>query len=107
MKTIRITRHGVFRSGTDMVPIGTLIDVPDDFDGWPGKWVLVSESKGKTLQPATPDHTPGNVPLDEVDEHAESDDLHDLRAEFERIFGEKPHGRMKADTIRARISEAQ
>ena len=107
MKTIRITRTGVFRSGTDMIPIGTELEVPDDFASWPGKWELVSETAGKSFEVATPaiDHEAGNVPIDEVDEHA--DDLHALREEYERVTGEKPHGRMKAETLRARIEEAQ
>jgi len=105
---IRITKAGIFRNGTDMIPVGTELEVPDDFNGWANKWVRIDSPKA-SLEVASPepDHTPGNVPLNEVDEHAESDDLHDLRAEFERIFGEKPHGRMKAETLRAKIEEAQ
>lgn len=54
MKTIQITRPGVFRNGMDMVPVGEQIQVPDDFTGWPGKWIEVSSDEGKTLEVATP-----------------------------------------------------
>jgi len=54
MKTIQITRPGVFRNGMDMVPVGEQIQVPDDFTGWPGKWIEVGSDEGKTLEVATP-----------------------------------------------------
>lgn len=54
MKTIQITRPGVFRNGKDMVAVGTQLQVPDDFTGWPGKWIEVSRDEGKTLEVATP-----------------------------------------------------
>jgi hypothetical protein len=49
----------------------------------------------------------GNIPLSEVDEHAKADELHELRAEYEATFGEKPHGRMRADTIRRKLAETE
>ncbi|MAF06190.1 MAG: hypothetical protein CME86_27740 [Herbaspirillum sp.] len=54
MKTIQITRPGVFRNGKDMVAVGTQLQVPNDFNGWPGKWIEVSSDEGKTLEVATP-----------------------------------------------------
>jgi len=51
---IQITRPGVFRNGMDMVPVGEQIQVPDDFAGWPGKWIEVGSDEGKTLEVATP-----------------------------------------------------
>lgn len=120
MVTIEITKSGVYGQNGP-IPVGTVLDVPHEPTGWANKYRVVSDSKGKTLQPATPDHTPGNVPLNEVDEHAKTDEqrgtpdhaleaadeleLSDLRSEYERIFGEKPHGRMKAETLRAKIEE--
>ena len=91
---IMITRGGIFRNGTDMVPVGTQLDLPDDFESWGGKWVPVEEPKGKTLEVASPKH----------DEDAELDAL---RTEFEKQFGDRPHGRMKAETIRARLAEKE
>ena len=98
MKTIRITKAGVFRSGADMIPIGTELEVPDDFASWPGKWDLVSETASKSFEVATPAKQP---------EPEEDTELDELREEYERVTGEKPHGRMKAETLRARIEEAQ
>lgn len=54
---IEITRPGVFRNGQDMVAVGEQIEVPDDFNGWPGKWVEVSSGKGKSFEVATPKRT--------------------------------------------------
>jgi hypothetical protein len=102
---IRITKTGIFRTPNEQIPVGTELDVPDDFKGWANKWVRVDSPKA-TLEVATPDHEMGNIPLSEVDEHAKADELHELRAEYERIFGEKPHHKMKVGTIRARIAEA-
>lgn len=94
MKRIRIIRRGVFRSGTDMIPVGTELDVPDDFNGWNGKWELVSQTQGKTLEPATPDPEP-------------QEDDSELRDEYEHIIGKRPGPRMKAETMRNHIAEAQ
>ena len=91
---IRITRKGIYNH-SGPVPIGTELDVPDDFSAWANKWARV-DSPSATLEVATP------VPEPEVDE-----DLEAARNEYERVFGEKPHGRMKAETIRARIEEAE
>ena len=104
-KRIRITRRGIFRSGTDMIPVGTEMDVPDDFSGWNGKWELVAEGKGKTMEVATPepDHQAGNVTLE--DASAESED-YDLRAEYEQVVGRRPGPRMKPETMRRHIAEA-
>ena len=102
---IQITRPGVFRNGHQMVPVGEQVEVPDDFTGWPGKWVKVSDTKGKTLEVATPDHTPGNVPLDEVD--TVDDDREQAVAAYRDAFGEEPHGRMKTETIWRKIEERQ
>lgn len=103
---IRITRPGIYRNGTTQIPVGAELEVPDDFTGWANKWVRVDSPKA-TLEVASPDHEAGNIPLDEVDEHAGTDELHELRAEYEAAFGEKPHARMKAETIRRKLSEAE
>ena len=99
---IRITRPGIYRNGTTQVPVGTELEVPDDFAGWANKWVRVDSPKA-TLEVASPepDHAAGNVSWDDADT-----DLEEARAEYERIFGEKPHHKMKVGTIRARIAEA-
>ena len=103
---IRITKSGIFRNGTDMIPVGTELDVPDDFSAWANKWTRV-DSPSATLEVATPAAVPGNAPLGEVDEPEVDEELEAARNEYERVFGEKPHGRMKAETIRARIAEAE
>jgi hypothetical protein len=77
-----------------MIPVGELVSVPDDFRGWQNKWVRVDSPKA-TLEVASP------APTEEPDT-----DLEEARAEYERIFGEKPHHKMKVGTIRARIAEA-
>lgn len=91
MKTIQITRPGVFRNGKDMIPVGEQLTVPDDFKGWNGKWIGVGNDKEKTLEVATP--APSQ----------EDTDLGAVRAEYERVTGEKPHGRKKVDTLREEI----
>ena len=96
-KRIRITRRGVFRSGTDMVPVGTELDVPSDFKGWPGKWVEVSSDQGKTLEVATPEPQPEPEPDDATTE---------LRDQYEQIIGKRPGPRMKAETMQRHIDEA-
>lgn len=103
---IMITRGGIFRNGTDMVPVGTELDVPDDFEKWGGKWERVEQPRQGTLEVATPakaDEPDKTVepPKPEVSEDLE---LLYLRAEFEKRFGEKPHPRMKAETIRSRLN---
>lgn len=94
---IRITRPGIYRSGIDMVPVGTELDVPDDFNGWANKWVRV-DSPDARLEVAIPD--PGGASLEDTD-------LELLRTEYEQRFGKRPHGTMKADTIRARLAEPE
>lgn len=86
---IRITRPGVFDQRGDPIQPGTEINVPDDFTGWANKWESVTPANA-TLEPATP----------------HDDELDDLRAQYETAFGEAPHGRMKADTIRRKLGEA-
>jgi len=51
---IEITRRGVYRGNGEMLPIGTQVEVPDDFTGWANKYRVVSSDKGKTLEVATP-----------------------------------------------------
>lgn len=94
---IEITRRGVYRSAGEMIPVGTQLEVPDDFKGWANKYRVVSSEQGKTLEVATP----GPVPQQDDSE------LDALRAEYERITGEKPHGRKKADTLREEIEAAR
>lgn len=99
---IEITRRGVYRGTGEMVPVGTQVEVPDGFTGWANKYRVVSSGAGKTLEVATPDHM-----FEEVDEMLAQDKLDALRAEYERVTGEKPHGRKKADTLREEIEEAR
>ena len=94
---IRITRKGIYNQDGP-VPVGTELDVADDFDKWQGKWVMVAESAGKSFEVATPAKQP---------EPEEDTELDQLRDEYERVTGEKPHGRMKAETLKQRIEEAQ
>lgn len=93
---IQITRPGIFRSGSEMVPVGEQIEVPDDFKGWPGKWVKVSDTKGKTLEVATPDSEPETV----------DDDREQAISAYRDAFSEDPHGRMKTETIWRKVEEA-
>lgn len=93
---IRITRPGIYRNGTTQIPVGTELEVPDDFTGWANKYRVISTTAGKTLEVAAPASEP------EPDHDAE---LEEIRAAYERQFGEKPHPRMKLETIRARLSE--
>jgi len=51
---IEITRRGVYRSAGEMIPVGTQVEVPDDFTGWANKYRVVSSAAGKTLEVATP-----------------------------------------------------
>ena len=92
---IRITKSGIYRDGVTMIPVGTELDVPDDFKGWANKWVRVDSPKA-TLEVATPAKQP---------EPEEDTELDQLRDEYERVTGEKPHGRMKAETLKQRIEE--
>lgn len=86
---IRITKSGIYNQDGP-VPIGTELDVPDDFKGWANKYEVVSRAdKLEVASPAEPDT-----------------DLEDARAEYEATFGEKPHARMKAETIRRKLGEA-
>ena len=83
---IEITRRGVYRSAGEMLPIGTQVEVPDDFTGWANKYRVVSSSAGKTLEVATPkrprkkrepkqEQEQGQEPEQpSVDTEAESDD---------------------------------
>ncbi|WP_366940925.1 hypothetical protein, partial [uncultured Halomonas sp.] len=88
---IRITRPGIYRNGTTQIPVGTELEVPDDFRGWQNKWVRV-DSPRATLEVASP------APAEEPDA-----ELEEARAEYEAAFGEKPHARMKAETIRRKL----
>lgn len=101
---IEITHSGIYNQNGKPVAVGTQLDVPDDFTQWANKYRVVSDTQTNSLEPATP------VTYREVDEDAEvaveeNDDLESARAEYEAHFGERPHARMKADTIRARLSE--
>ncbi|MAX51672.1 MAG: hypothetical protein CMH22_16035 [Methylophaga sp.] len=51
---IEITRRGVYRGTGEMVPVGTQVEVPDDFTGWANKYRVVSSGADKTLEVATP-----------------------------------------------------
>ena len=51
---IEITRRGVYRSAGEMIPVGTQVEVPDNFTGWANKYRVVSSAAGKTLEVATP-----------------------------------------------------
>ena len=51
---IEITRRGVYRSAGEMIPVGTQVEVPDDFTGWANKYRVVSSGADKTLEVATP-----------------------------------------------------
>lgn len=123
MKRIKITRRGVFRNGTDMIPVGTELDVPSDFTGWNGKWLEVSSTEGKRMEPASPNITgtkfsvSADVPEDQTPEGFEALDYKEvgasgvideteLRDEYERVIGKRPGPRMKADTMRKHIDEA-
>ena len=92
---IRITRPGIYRNGTTQIPVGSELDVPDDFKGWQNKWVRVDSPKA-TLEVASPE------PAEEPDT-----ELEEARAEYEATFGHAPHARMKAETIRRKLSEAE
>ena len=59
---------------------------------------MVSETAGKSFEVATPAKQAEPEPEEDAD-------LEEARAEYEQAFGERPHPRMKADTIRARIEE--
>ena len=91
---IRITRKGIYNQNGP-VPIGTELDVSDDFTGWANKWTRV-DSPNATLEVATPEPEP-----------EEDTDLEAARNEYERTYGERPHARMKAETIRRKIEEAE
>ena len=89
---IRITNKGIYNHNGP-VPIGTELDVSDDFKGWQGKWIRV-DSPHAALEVATPEPEP------EVDEELEA-----ARNEYERTFGHAPHHKMKAETIRRKLEE--
>ncbi len=91
---IMITKSGIYRNTNDIIPVGTELEVPDDFSKWGGKWEPVEETKGKTLEVASPASD-------------EDDELTTARTEYEQQFGERPHPRMKADTIRARLADKE
>ena len=92
---IEITRRGVYRSAGEMIPVGTQVEVPDNFTGWANKYRVVSSGAGKTLEVATPEPQIDDSELDA------------LRAEYERVTGEKPHGRKKLETLREEIEAAR
>lgn len=77
---IEITRRGVYRSAGEMIPVGTQVEVPDDFKGWANKYRVVSNTAGKTLEVATPKRPrkkrqPKQEPEQtSLDTEAESDD---------------------------------
>lgn len=77
---IEITRRGVYRSAGEMIPVGTQVEVPDDFTGWANKYRVVSSGNGKTLEVATPKRPrkkrqPKQEPEQpSLDTEAESDD---------------------------------
>ena len=104
---IRITKPGIYRNGTDMIPVGTELDVPDGFQGWANKYEVVSSADKLEVATPTIESRPDDSDPGEQVGGFESDDLNDLREQYERITGERPHGRMKADTLRARIQEAE
>ena len=77
---IEITRRGVYRSAGEMIPVGTQVEVPDNFTGWANKYRVVSSGAGKTLEVATPKRPrkkrePKQEPEQpSLDTEAESDD---------------------------------
>ena len=77
--------------------------IRDSFNGWPGKWVKVSDTKDKTLEVATPDHSAGNVAMQDVD--TVDDDREQAITAYREAFGEEPHGRMKTETIWRKVEE--
>lgn len=106
---IEITRRGVYRSTGDMVQVGEQVEVPDGFTGWANKYRVISQGKGKSFEVATPtveERPDGSHPGEKIGGFKDSD-LDQLRAEYEDRFGEKPHGRMKADTLREKLAGGQ
>lgn len=90
---IEIIRNGVF-TGPDAShqPIGTVIEVPDGFTGWPGKW--------RPVEDAAP------APAAEPDAWDDGDDDEEaVRARYEVVFGKKPHGNATVKSMLAAIAK--
>lgn len=116
---IEITRTGIYDQAGNPVPVGTQLDVPDDFHKWANKYRVVSSGKGKTLEPATPERTAeeqewldapavGREVIDDdplTEGERQEMELSELRAEYERVFSRAPHHKMKAETIRRKLGE--
>ena len=96
---IEITKGGIYNQNGP-VPVGTQMDVPDDFKGWANKYRVISTGEGKTLEPATP--APGPEDL-----QWENPGLVSLRNQYEQVVGKRPGPRMKEDTMLRHIEEAQ
>ena len=103
---IRITRSGIFRTPNEQIPVGTEIDVPDDFRGWANKWIRVDSPKA-TLEVASPAPTEETEEDPLTEDERQDIDLAELRHEFEAAFGHAPHHKMKADTIRRKLAETE
>lgn len=93
---IEITKGGIYNQNGP-VPVGTQMDVPDNFKGWANKYRVISTDEGKSLEPATPDPD---------DLQWENPGLDSLRDKYERTVGKRPGPRMKEETMLRHIEEA-
>lgn len=50
---ILITKPGIFRGFGEPLPVGSTVEVPDDFTGWAGKWQKI-EGSDHPLEVASP-----------------------------------------------------
>ena len=50
---ILITKPGIFRGFGEPLPVGSTVEVPDDFSGWAGRWQKI-EGSDQSLEVATP-----------------------------------------------------
>jgi hypothetical protein len=120
MLIIEITRKGVYGGDGKMIQPGTRFELKKMPPAWKNKARIVGEVQhqeqlvltGSTHVVGAEDGAPEipPVPAEVVadnapPEQADDSELEQLRADYAEVFGERPHGRMKADKLRARIDE--
>lgn len=70
-----------------------------------GKWRIVEKTLAKEEPTPVKKDVEPVVESDFAQLDASQDDIADLRAEFEQLTGKKPHGRVKAETLKAEIEK--
>lgn len=99
---IEIIRPGVFTGRkAEMLPVGTVLEKPDGFTGWHGKWREVEAPAD--VETVDVDETETEQVTTPVDDGSSLDEL---RERYELVTGKKPRKNATAETMQAAIDNA-